>query len=549
MAELTSSPANPTQEAAIHVDNHLLTNENILASLAVKADLNDDVDVRACVKAYKLNATVKSHKAAIGKFTKDVLIKTLIFLNVKGVNWDNWLKPRVVNEVICRIENLLTDNCHICGEVFATGLDDSLLLQCELCGQNMHQPCLINLLGDAYHENITHDEVLNILNPCKVKGFHYLCHFCSEHTIPSDAAESNTKASRKTTAEKQSPPPTTQIDNNASTNRTNTPQIENSTGEKKENNDLGNAGKKKRDGDFDSNSLPDTNEIDLTKEKHGRDRDDICFSFLKGQCPHGISGKSCEKFHPRVCNRYRKNGSSSKYGCTKGERCTFFHPDICPNSLRSRTCFNKDCSFRWHLPRTARIERDQTRSNWYNHTGYLRRRTDYNYKTYKGQSQYDSSRYYTSDNSQNVPYDTNYNPQQFMCDGHASGSCGSRSGGWEGGWGPGQGEPHAVSAETEGSPINPNSFSFLARSLQETVAEQLKTALQQIPLQIQAELSKIQTQPLSNALNQPQQFQQDHLLKLTGQEEQLTQRFPPGIYPILPHSVSHPHPSQTYNQC
>ena len=524
-----SSNSSPIDESTERAQ----ANSNILAALVVKADLGEDKEIVDCIRAYKLKDTLTAHTAAFKLFKRPVLIKTLAFLNVTGIAWTKWLKPKLVHELICRIENLLIDDCSVCGETFATGLEDKLLLQCELCGQNYHNACLKELLGHKYHDDITKEEVHKLINPLNLVGFHYLCSSCSNDTIPSELADDDRKATRKvadiSTGEKN--------DNN---------DVDNMGG-KRVNNDLDNTGGKKDTGDLDTNLLPNSNQIELTKETLWRERDDVCYSFLKGECPHGISGKNCKKFHPRICNRYRKNGSSPKYGCNKGQRCTYFHPDICPNSLRSHTCFNQNCTFRWHLPHTARIERDYAQSNWYNRAGNMRRRTNYDYRGYEGHSQHVSSRYDTSDHFQNVTYDTNFNSQQNMCNWPTSGSCDSSRGGWERGVGPGQGEPHAVSAE--GTLINHNSFSFLAKTLQETVAEQLKTALQQIPSQIQADLSKIQMQSFSNIINQSQQTPRDHLLNLTRQE-QTTQSFTPGLYPMLPHSVSNPHlpQSQTYDQ-
>ena len=44
--------------------------------------ISKQTEVRDCLRAYKLDANEKSDKSAFNKFTKDVLIKTLTFLNV-----------------------------------------------------------------------------------------------------------------------------------------------------------------------------------------------------------------------------------------------------------------------------------------------------------------------------------------------------------------------------------------------------------------------------------------------------------------------------------
>ena len=168
-----------------------LKNEDILATLCTKADLERNIEVRDCLRAYKLDAQLKTHRTAFNKFTKDVLIKTLLFLNAapEGNNWNSLLKSNIANELICRIQNLLLDKCGVCGCDFATALEEKLLLICEICGQNMHTPCLQNLLGGKYHENITRDEVLCLINPLGVQGFHYLCSTCSNSTIPKNSLQ------------------------------------------------------------------------------------------------------------------------------------------------------------------------------------------------------------------------------------------------------------------------------------------------------------------------------------------------------------------------
>ena len=174
------------------------TNEEILATLCTKADLEEEnKDIRDCLRAYKLLASEKACKTALNKFSKDTLIKTLIFLKAPEKNWSAFVKSIILNELVCRIQNLLLDNCGLCGNKFATYLDEPLLLPCELCGQNIHRLCLINLLGAKYHEDITPAEVKLLLNPFQLKNFHYLCSSCSSTTIPTETLNSENTVNDK----------------------------------------------------------------------------------------------------------------------------------------------------------------------------------------------------------------------------------------------------------------------------------------------------------------------------------------------------------------
>ena len=322
-------------------ENTLQTNKDILASLCTKADLDGNQEVKACLRAYNITASLRSLKTNLNKFTKDALLKTLMFLHLQseGTQWKNLLKHDVVNEVICRIQNLLCDTCGICGIEFATKLEEKLLLKCKLCGQNTHLPCLQKILGTKYHDDITSEEVLRVINPLGLQGLHYLCLSCSDSTIPKTTLpNSKNNGSPDDVTQKTIGTNTRQRDDEENSSHV----VDNVDNNKTVDNPIGSV---------DKNGCKSSDAL----EKTWRERNDLCKLFLAGKCPNGISGKNCQEFHPRVCNRYRKNGSHTKYGCGLGNACKFFHPNICPNSMKSRTCYNSECSHRWHLPKTKRI--------------------------------------------------------------------------------------------------------------------------------------------------------------------------------------------------
>ena len=162
-------------------------NKDIIASLITLADANENKEARHCLRSYKIDAHTKSLEAGFNKFTKETIIKSLEFLHVDG-NLNKFVKSKNITELICRIQNLLLDECNICKQQFATKLDEKLLLQCKLCGQNMHFDCLKTLLGNKYCDELTSEEVSLIINPLGLDGLHYLCGSCSITTIPSEDA-------------------------------------------------------------------------------------------------------------------------------------------------------------------------------------------------------------------------------------------------------------------------------------------------------------------------------------------------------------------------
>lgn len=289
-------------------------NKEILASLAVQADVDEDKTVRDCIRAYKLDAHEKTLQATFTKFTKDNIIRTLKFLNVEGT-LERYLKPKLVNELICRIQNLLIEKCDICKKHFATALSDKLLLPCKLCGQNMHIECLKTLLGEKYHDDITNDEVMNILNPFKVENLHYLCSTCTASTLPSEDDGICKRIGRVAAAIE-----TSNDNTNLDSSLLQQPSLER----------------------IQSNDVP------------WRNRNDVCELFLQDKCQFGITGKGCGKYHPKICAHFRKNGRHNKYGCNKEDsECIDFHPKMCPSSLKNRTCFDHSCQVKhgiFHAP-------------------------------------------------------------------------------------------------------------------------------------------------------------------------------------------------------
>ena len=465
-----------TQRGATEADT-TEANKNILAALIVKADGDGNKEVKECLRAYKLGNSTKSIEASLKKYKPEALIKTLAFLNVKYDNTDKLKKAEIITELICRIENLLLDKCGMCGRQFATELDEQLLLQCKLCGQNTHLACLKTLLGGSYHDDLTSEEVARLINPLKLKGLHYLCDTCTKDTIPSEPG-------KKDGAKEQ-----IVVGNNS-------PQSQ-------------------KTNEISATPAEDDATRNAENEKPWRDRSDVCMLFLQSKCPHGISGKQCEKFHPRICNSYRKNGSHSKYGCSKGNACALYHPVICPNSLKSRKCFNNDCSYKWHLPRTIRVANNRPRhsqqlqysnnpNNYHDNRQANILHRHRNFRSWKMQGQ---------SHNDNNHYCDNINNNGFICDisdandfPYLNGAL-QREGGCPGGdnqTGPSRPNPSSGSYTGKTNNLNNFSFHFLAQKLQDSIAQQVQAAFQQIniPDQIQKEISKLQIHSKSTQSNQ-----------------------------------------------
>ena len=450
-----------TETQAHNGNGNLPTNEEILAALITKADVEGaDKEVRDSLRAYKLDATQKGLENAMKKFHRDTLIKTMLFLNVDGDSLVNMRKPDLVKELICRMQNLLIDNCGQCGLDFATSVEEPLLLKCELCGQNMHNKCLRKILGEKYYEEITSEQVKSLLNPFGLKGFHYMCSSCSKANLLSAVTDEDNQHSA------------TDRNNNVVSTHVSETQ-----------------------------TAAEKNSSDQQKEPNAtllwRERDDICSQFLQGTCQHGISGKNCGKFHPHVCNRYRKNGTHKRYGCLLGNACKDFHPAICPNSMKSHTCYNLNCSYKWHLPRTARAAPLIGRFSNNNGRRYGRQWSDIPL-TYRNRHNRNSNGYMHSQNfnSTYVPHHSAH--RGFYNQGRYSNRGGSREG-VEGGEGP----SHSQALDIPPNPNNnTNNFSFLEALLQESVAKNINVAFQKLNIadKVQQEMAKLQASKFQSSI-------------------------------------------------
>lgn len=470
---MASTQSNSSQKSDDEV------NADILAGLIVKADGDDSSDVCNCLRAYKLKSTQKSNETALNKFSKDVLINTLNFLNVKDPIWKNCHKPDILNELICRIQNLLVDVCHVCNEQFATGIDDKSYLQCELCGQSFHQPCLESLLGDRFNEDMTKQDVQKILNPLNLNGLHYLCNFCSTNTIP------ETKMTNKVTVSKNS----------------------------NQNTQLATI----------SETHHNDKVVDLTNEVPWKEREDVCKRFLESRCPHGITGKrvtdgkTCDKFHPKVCKAYRKGGNNSRYGCSKGDDCDYFHPEMCPNSLNSHTCFELNCKFVWHLPHTARHKSNNNRPDFFkNRSGHQtyrnfnsRGKHNQHFRNYQNSNYARNHRSYrdaTANNSYNREWEGEGQSGSYGRPSDQNREGVSHNHGNENGH---RGEPHRSGELVVDKSTNQFSLPFLVQKLENSIAEKIQSAFQQIdlPNQIQRQLVTLQNSQTTINRSHPQSFQ------------------------------------------
>ena len=314
--------------------------QTVIAELTVDAPSSE---VKDCLKAYEYGKSFKQLITVFMQFKKEHIVNTLTYLNVPGR--EEYVKSANVESLVCRIQNLLPDECGVCSEVYCVKNTDPSLLSCEICGQDAHNNCLIKAVNNSLPEGsemnsiLSKEEVLKFLNPLNIPGWHYICKPCSVECIPQDEKGLKKKSKKESKKEeikvKVLPPASTVVSIPAYAGENNTP--------KSPTDNLGDINKGNR-------VVDDVQKSENKSSKH----ETICRFFLRKRCKYGIKGEKCKFTHPPLCNKLLKDGYSEK-GCTKGTKCKFFHPKMCCQSLNKRECSYKNCKF-YHVAGTKPSE-------------------------------------------------------------------------------------------------------------------------------------------------------------------------------------------------
>ena len=145
--------------------------------------------IRDCLRKYKCGNkyTYNDQYNSIQGFTKGVIVDTLSYLGCKN-EWTDFVKKQCVHELICRLQNLCPELCTLCNALYCTPKDQISLLSCDICYQEAHRECLFTKLELNVSEKYTKSDILSLLNPLNMQGFHYICHSCDKQVIPNPNA-------------------------------------------------------------------------------------------------------------------------------------------------------------------------------------------------------------------------------------------------------------------------------------------------------------------------------------------------------------------------
>ena len=349
--------------------------EDLIAELCVKAPSEG---VKCCLRSYKAGRTIDQIKVGINKSKIAVLVETSAFLRIP--NSAHLKKDELSHLILCRIQNLLPDNCNICKQRYCIELEDAPFLDCAICGQGVHKKCWLDMMNiDSISDR---DTIVNkYINPCKLPGIFYLCSECEDRTIPKEPNQPSKKVSKPAKQSLKEHPieedinaiqkEPNQSSKKASKHAKQPVQEraveEASTADEVNDEDLSNRQEVQ---------AMESTESTMVKEDHGsipsqesssagssgnegkpdksvKKFDKICRYFRRGTCKHGLRGAECRYQHPRMCRKYIEHGTRQPNGCTLGIKCKQFHPLMCLDSMRKSECFDENCSFH-HIKGTRR---------------------------------------------------------------------------------------------------------------------------------------------------------------------------------------------------
>ena len=337
-----------TQAGAQSIDDQ----KEIIAALCVGAPSDN---IRNCLRKYDPTKPVWQIEKDLKKDKKDVLVDSLLYLGVPGMN--QYRHDALPHELVCRVQNLLPDTCSLCKQNYCISLEDKPILSCVKCGQGCHNSCVLQIIGRTVDElNEENNFGESLANPYAALGLFYVCGGCQEDTIPNKSSLKikQGQTSRRTSLSEDQPPNIplnigTQADlgSNVPTNTQNERAPPAATEEVLLTGQSGNTRNR--------NNTPTNNQTSSSVAP-------ICTRFKTGRCSFGISGKkdgTCPYRHPKPCTKFLINGNRSRGGCRKGTNCNLFHPSMCYNSMRERQCFRENCKF-MHIKGTKRSEDEAT---------------------------------------------------------------------------------------------------------------------------------------------------------------------------------------------
>ena len=315
----------------------------VVAELCCKAP---STQVKECLQSYQYGKSLKQLKSALMTNTNKVLTDTFTHI-VPPNTFIPKTKESLSHSIICKVQNYLSDQCEYCKCSYRFKFGDVPLLECKVCGQEVHRSCFLQAINEPSDSTISADAVLLKMNPLKIANLHYICKHCEGKVIPdaavnktgvkkadvigdnlngsthSNASDINDTADDTVDAVIEDVTPLTTVTTDAPQNQENNNQTR----------------QRERTASVDDN------------ETNPQKSNVVCTFYEKGKCKHGRKGKNCKFLHPKMCRKLLEHGTKKKRGCTRND-CPDHHPPMCETSLKNGTCFKSACKRR-HVRNTV----------------------------------------------------------------------------------------------------------------------------------------------------------------------------------------------------
>ena len=342
--------------------------EEVIAELCLNTPSDS---IKFCLRKYQYGKDLNQIGKDFEREKRETLRETANFLQIP--NYLEKTKKALAHLIVCRIQNLLPDDCMICERRYKISLQEHTILECGVCGQGVHKPCWLNLTSISTNNTdlgeVDAEQFKKLYNPLNLPGLVYICDYCKPSTIPSKE-EGNIKRKKRpedatnTHSHNQySAGSESTNTNNENLNTDDTPQsqneestAENDTGDLEENNNIDeNRESHQWHATYNSeeNNEYDNNKHDNNEHSNNTKHPSTCRFFQNGNCKHGLKGRECNYTHPKMCRRFMQHGTRQPRGCTQGKRCNDFHPKMCFDSLRKGECFTESCRYT-HIKGTRR---------------------------------------------------------------------------------------------------------------------------------------------------------------------------------------------------
>ena len=311
--------------------------DQVLAELCIGAP---STIVKQCLQCYQYRKSLKQLKAAFMTFKLNELKETYQHM-VPDDAFIPRTKESLTHSIVCKFQNYMSDKCCYCKQFYRFKHNDHPLMECRICGQEVHRPCFLKSIGENEDSRMTAHDALNKVNPYGLPFLFYICQPCSSKVIPEEVKSGQN-----------------------SRNGTLPSNDERDTDTRTENSTLLNQSVMQPELHDEQNDTIDTREetetIPVMQPNVGDEnlrKVKVCSFYERGVCKHGRKGESCKFAHPPFCKKFLAHGTKKGRGCD-GNNCKYHHPPMCKTSLKTGTCYKQNCTKR-HVKHTSfeRVER------------------------------------------------------------------------------------------------------------------------------------------------------------------------------------------------